>query len=109
MKQNAELFLLTLVLLNGAICSNLTCDGELSIHENRLLINLDKLLNQRRVAVTTGVMLRKKNDTLEATESSIACDVSSSNVVHRFIGRIGKVLNTHVLEFDLSSILNEGN
>jgi hypothetical protein len=84
-----------------------TCDYDYS--EKVLLKNIDKLLNQTKVKIVQGVVLRKKSEDfhLMLRSNGSACE----NLLEVVQNKASTIFNTHVLEFDLASITkgNEAN
>ena len=102
-----KLCLVALILLYGVICSGTKCNDALGVPESRLLINFDKLRSQSHVKIATGVILRRKKEFIDVIGNTTECR-SGTNVLQQFFGKVGQIMKSHVLEFDLSSILANG-
>lgn len=80
--------------------------------ENRLLMNLNKLLNQNHVKIINGITLRRKSNAIPdlINENSTRCiDLNESkNLMKEINVKVASLMNTHVLEFDLSSTIENG-
>jgi hypothetical protein len=93
-----------LVLLRVSICRS-DC-GEHQPEKN-FLRNIDKLLNLNLVKITNGLVLRKKgNMTMKTDNNDLTCD---SGWIENLRSRVERMMETHVIEFDLSSVVNGGN
>lgn len=75
-----------------------------------MLSNFDKLLNQSQVKLVDGVTLKRKSKLTSDKEEShkVACDKTSLHLLPQVQARLKNMIETHVLEFDLLSVLNEG-
>lgn len=79
--------------------------------ESRFLNNFNQLLSQNHVKIITGISLRRKVESFtEAIKShSSLCNETSQNLLEEINGKVASLMETHVLEFDLSSMINNGN
>jgi hypothetical protein len=93
-----------LVLLRVSICRS-----ECGSHqpEKNFLKNIDKLLNLSQVKITSGLVLRKKENILmKANDNDQTC---SNSLIENLVSRVERMMETHVIEFDLSSVVDGGN
>lgn len=95
--------LVLFVLSRAKICKTQSKCSEISA-ETKFLQNIDRLLNNNRVKVMNGMTLRKKNISMENNE--IMCD--NTTWVEAVGIRIKRMMETHVVEFDLASIVQKG-
>jgi hypothetical protein len=98
---------LLLVILFRDIIGDVTSVCDYGSNENRLLNNLDKLMNSSQVMIMKGVKLKKKLDgaLVENESIKISCNTFSKDLQMR----ASRFINNHVLEFDIASMLTEGN
>lgn len=100
---------LCVILIICGVASSVTCLCDEKLPELRFLSNVDKLLNQSFVKIVDGVRLRKKSNILETQgNSTSACNEIPRNFIVEIDKKLGNVLNTHVLEFDLAKMLSTG-
>lgn len=81
------------------ICTN-------SSAESKLLNNFDRFLEQDSVKILNGVRLKRKLNT--GHQSDRGRNTTSCVTVADISGKIAQFSRTHVLEFDLSSLLPNG-
>jgi hypothetical protein len=94
-----------LVLLHVSICRTQKNCGD-RLPENNFLTNIDKLLNLSHVKIASGMMLRKKeNSTIQVANNDSMCN---NSLVENVGLRIRRMMETHVIEFDLSSVVRKG-
>ena len=96
------------VLLRFGFCFlNASCSDKLQ--KIKSLKVIDKLLNQTQINIANGVRLRRRNNLkLNSEEIYICHNDSSMRWLTEINGRLERMLETHVLEFDMASILNRG-
>lgn len=84
------------------------CHNELAT--NKVLGNIDKLLNLKNVKIVNGITLKRKFEKLrdDADINSDKCRNATSDWVHEVKMRVDEIMSNHVLEFDLASVLNKG-
>lgn len=94
-----------LVLLHVSLCRTETNCSEHQ-PEKKFLSNIDKLLNLNRVKITSGMVLKKKENTSnQPVNNNLACN---NSLVENVGLRIKRLMETHVIEFDLASVLAKG-
>jgi hypothetical protein len=78
--------------------------------ELRLLNNLDKLLQQNRVKIADGIVLKKKHAAVhnQTTAAYVTCNRTSRNFIGEFDAKLRHVLETHDLEFNFTSMAEKG-
>jgi hypothetical protein len=82
-------------------------DCNKNFFENQFLKNLDKLLNLSHVKVVNGMTLKKKDTVHNPVEmSSNTCE--NNSWIEKIDTRIKRMMDTHVLEFDLASVVKPG-
>lgn len=96
------------VLLCAVMCSNATCVGEFS--ENRLLLKIDKLLNQKEFEIIKGVRVKSKTYELSNVKrgNNSSCEHATRARIIGVASKMKQILDNHVLEFDLASLLING-
>lgn len=99
---------ISFVLSCVVMCSNATCVGEFS--ENRLLLKIDKLLNQKEFEIIKGVRIRSETDKLSTVKRGYnsSCELATRARIIGVASKLKQILNNHVLEFDLASLLTNG-
>lgn len=102
--------LVSLMFLCDVISSENTCADKFSIPEKRLFNNLDNLIQQSHVEISPGVTLRKKTELQGlVANNTMKCDGVRTNFLRYLIEKVGGMVKTHVVEFNLGSILTNGN
>lgn len=103
-------FFVFLVLSHVSIClTQKNCNEEQS--EKRFLSNIDKLLDMNHVKIARGLFLKKKeNAPIEAVNQKPQNNTSvcNYNLVESVGLRMKRMMETHVIQFDLSAILQKG-
>lgn len=77
---------------------------------NRMLHNLDKLLNLKKVKIVEGITLKRKLEKLRSDSgiSSETCRNVPNDFMQQLQGRLDDFMTSHILEFDLASVLTKG-
>lgn len=95
------------IVIFAFVCAaDLKCGDEFS--EKRFLNNFNKLLDQRQLKITNGIVLRRKLTALQLHDDvkTKTCLNSSSALTVEFDRKFRNLLETHVLEFDFASLLS---
>lgn len=104
------MFRLTILfLIVNVSLSTVKCFCDKNLPEVRLLRNVEKLLNRDSLQILNGINLRRKtNVTVNLRNSTSICNEVSRNFIEEVDNKLTQVLKTHVLEFDLASLLSNG-
>ena len=99
-------FFVFIVLIHVSSCQTQMCREHLP--ENKFLNNIDRLLNLKHLKIANGMYLRKK----EQLSIQNASNESICNNEYSFVDNVGlrirRMMETHVIEFDLSSVVRKG-
>lgn len=108
---HVTLSVVLVIVLQVFVCSTIS-DCNRNDPERLLLNNIEKLLNQRRLKIMNGITLTRKSDPKQTKfieRNASDCNSINKSKMMDINRKLRSILDSHVLEFDLASLLTEGN